>query len=367
MTQHANTKLRSEPTARPGINTGRRDPFTHLLKDLAVLVPLMLLLAGLLTALLAPGYLFNLRYSLAIGVSILVISHLLMAWRKAVKLDWMTSGSAITMGTGVGILIGSLANGTDPLLLIRSHPNLLVTILLISLVFGPAISYYFYSRGIIAETTAALRQEELERISSEQRLTEANLRMLQAQIEPHFLFNTLSTILSLIRSRPDKAEQMLGNFTDYLRASLQQTRVSRIGLKEELAIIQSYLDIMAVRMEKRLQYRIEVPPELDHVMLPPLLIQPLVENAVVHGLEPKAEGGSIIVRTELAGDRLVVEVSDSGDGISPSSSMGVGMSNIRERLQLLYRGEASLQLLAGVPNGTIVRLTIPMDNGDAHE
>lgn len=332
-----------------------------------MVVLLMLVLAGLLTALLEPGYLFHLRYTLAIGVSILLISHLLMAWRRTSHLDWMTSGSAITMGTGLGILLGTLANGADQLLLFEKHPNLLVTILLVSLVFGPAISYYFYSRGVIAETMAALHQEELERISSEQRLTEANFRMLQAQIEPHFLFNTLSNILSLIRTRPDTAEQMLGNFTDYLRASLQQTRVDRISLQEELAIVRSYLDIMTVRMEKRLQYHIDVPPELDNVMVPPLLIQPLVENAVKHGIEPKAEGGVITVHAERESDMLILEVIDTGEGISPLSSMGVGMTNIRDRLQLLYQGRASLQVRVSDPQGVTVRLTILLDAGNAHD
>jgi sensor histidine kinase YesM len=310
---------------------------------------------------------FDLRYSLSIGFSILLFSHLFMVWRGICNLDGITSGIAIILGTCLGIVLGTLANGINPLLLLQKHPNLLQILLLVSIVCGPAISYFFYSRGVLAEATAALRQEEIERISYEQRLAEANLRVLQAQIEPHFLFNTLSNVLSLIPTKPDMAEKMLSDFTCYLRASLQQTRLDRIRLAEELATVRSYLDIMAVRMVSRLQYHFEVVPELLDIMVPPLLIQPLVENAVEHGIDPKTEGGSITITVKKSGDMLLLEISDTGDGISLSSSMGVGMGNIRDRLQLLYGGEASFQVLPNTPHGTTIRLAIPIDTGENHD
>lgn len=333
------------------------------MRDLFIVITLMFVLAGLLNHLLEGGYFFNLRYCLAIGLSITLASHSLMKWRSAENLNWQTSLAAILIGTATGIVIGTFANGLNPVSLFEKHPGLLLALLVVSLICGPAISYFFYSQTTISETAAALRLEEIGRISYEQRLTEANFKILQAQIEPHFLFNTLSNVLSLIPTEPEKAEQMLSDFTTYLRASLQQTRSVRIRLEDELATVRAFLDIMAVRMESRLRYRIEVQSELLSVMVPPLLIQPLVENAVQHGIDPKPEGGSIVIKAGSSGGALILEISDSGNGIASSTPMGVGMSNIRERLNLFYNGEAAFQVLPNTPHGTTVRLTIPMITG----
>jgi sensor histidine kinase YesM len=320
----------------------------------------MFVLAGLLNVVLKGGYFFNLRYCLAIGLSITISSHFLMQWRSADNLNWQTSLAAILIGTAIGIVIGTVANGINPTAMIEKYPGLLLPLLVVSLICGPAISYFFYSQATISETAAALRQEEIERISYEQRLTEANFKILQAQIEPHFLFNTLSNVLSLIPTQPDKAGQMLSDFTTYLRASLQQTRSARIRLEDELATVRSFLDIMAVRMGSRLSYCIDVQPELLSVPVPPLLLQPLVENAVEHGIGPNPEGGTIAIKADSAEGMLQLEISDSGVGITSSSPVGVGMNNIRERLNLLYNGEASFKVLPNSPRGTTIRLAIPM-------
>jgi sensor histidine kinase YesM len=338
-------------------------PIKNVARDLLIVITLMFVLAGLINLIMSGGYLFNLIYCLAIGLSITLSSHFLMKWRCTDNLNWQTSLVAIFIGTAVGIVIGTVANGINPIIMIEKYPGLLLSLLVVSMICGPAISYFFYSQATISETAAALRQEEIERISYEQRLTEANFKILQAQIEPHFLFNTLSNVLSLISTRPDKAELMLSNFTAYLRASLQQTRSDRIRLEDELATVRAFLEIMAVRMENRLRYNIEVQSELLSMMVPPLLIQPLVENAVEHGIDPKPEGGSVTIKASSSEGMLMIEIGDSGDGISSSSPMGVGMSNIRERLNLLYNGEASFQVLPNSPNGTTVRLTIPMTTG----
>ena len=348
-------------------NQGPHSSRFRIIKELLAVILLMVVLAGLLSTADNTNYLFELRYCLAIGISIQLVSHLFMAWFRTDKVDWRTIAGAIIVGTGVGIVIGTLANGMNPLLLLEKYPNLLLSLLVVSMICGPAISYFFYSRAVISETKVALRQEELERISYQQRLTEANFRVLQAQIEPHFLFNTLSNILSLIRTKPDKAEQMLTNFTEYLRSSLQQTRTDRIELRDELTTIRAYLDIMTVRMENRLRYSIDVQPALLGVMIPPLLLQPLVENAVQHGIEPKPDGGVICLHAKQDGDMLILAISDTGVGISPSNSAGVGMANIRDRLHLMYHERARFQVMLNTPQGTIVRLTIPLDSGEDHE
>lgn len=335
-------------------------PLKNIVRDILIVVTLMFILAGLLNVLLEGGYLFNLRYCLAIGLSITLSSHVLMKWRDAQNLHWQTSLAAILIGTTAGIIIGTVANGINPVSMIEKYPGLLLALLVVSLICGPAISYFFHAQAAMSEAAAALRQEEVERISYEQRLTEANFKILQAQIEPHFLFNTLSNVLSLIPTDPDRAGQMLSDFTAYLRASLQQTRSDRIRLEDELATVRSFLDIMAVRMGSRLSYRMDIQPELLSALIPPLLVQPLVENAVEHGIDPKPEGGCITVTACTVEGKLQLEVSDSGDGITSSSPMGVGMNNIRERLNLLYNGDASFQVLPNSPHGTTIRLIIPM-------
>lgn len=332
-------------------------------RDLTIVVFQMLVLSGILTLLTGSEFMFQLRYSLAIGISVLVATYLLTLASGACTPNWKIAVVAILIGTTTGIIAGSIANDLNPLSLLENR-QFLITMLLVSIACGTAISYFFYSHGAIAATTAALRQEELERISYQQRLTEANFKVLQAQIEPHFLFNTLSNIISLIRTQPDKAEQMLGNFTEYLRAALHQTRSGSIALHAELATIRAYLDIMQVRMEKRLMYQITIQPDVEDVMLPPLLIQPLVENAIVHGIEPCPEGGIITVTAGIEGGMLILVVSDTGVGISTSGSAGVGMANIRERLHSFYHGEALFQVKPVLPHGTTVRLAIPISAGD---
>ena len=349
------------------IQNGRRqsvNPFVPLSafgKELALILVFMTLIAVLLTPVPEFQFWSSLGYSLPIGLSILLLSRILKVIRGVTRLDWKISIIAIPLGTGIGILIGSIANGTNPVRLLTDHPNTLVLTLAVSLVFGTIISYYFYSRGVIAETAVALRQEALERAAYEQRLTEANLRMLQAQIEPHFLFNTLSNILNLIPGEPEKAEQMLENFTKYLRASLQCTRSNYVTLNEEIEMLRAYLDIQSVRMGARLRYTLEIPMELHDFKIPPLLIQPLAENAIQHGLEPNAEGGELVIRARREDRALVIEISDTGLGISPNNAHGVGLANVRARLEALYPQRAELLMLPNRPHGLRVRLTIPVD------
>lgn len=335
-------------------------------RDMVINIILMFLLAGLLY-ILAGNFMIQLRYGLAISISTMLACHVIMALRGMRRLDWKTICGAMVTGMLPGIFIGTWLNGHSPSDMHTQHPSALLTVLAIAMICTVGFSYFFHSRQVIAETAAELRQQELERVTAEQQLTEANLRVLQAQIEPHFLFNTLSNILSLISTNPDKAERMLSNFTGYLRASLQQTRAERIELQDELATVRAFLEIMAVRMEKRLTYLIDVPPELYGVLIPPLLLQPLVENAIEHGIDPKPEGGTITVWAERDGDMLTLEVSDSGDGIKESNRLGVGMANIRERLKLLYHGKAGFQVKVAVPHGTTIRLTIPIESRGTHE
>jgi sensor histidine kinase YesM len=217
-------------------------------------------------------------------------------------------------------------------------------------------------RRLVRENTAALQQQQI--AEAGQLLAEARLRTLQAQIEPHFLYNTLANVVSLIGSEPDKAKHMLERLIDFLRASLSASRAEQATLGAELDLAAAYLDLLAVRMGARLRWRIEADETSRALPIAPMLIQPLVENAIMHGLEPKVDGGEILVRAAAGGSVLRIEVSDDGVGLgaaAPRPGGGVGLSNLRERLRSLHGAGAQLQLLENQPAGVTSRLLLPLD------
>ena len=207
---------------------------------------------------------------------------------------------------------------------------------------------------------ARLRAETIER-----QALQARLRLLQAQIEPHMLFNTLANLQGLIALDPARADTMLDQLIQFLRATLGATRADSTTLGEEFAAMEAYLGLMQVRMGERLAYRLELPAQLRGARLPPMLLQPLVENAIVHGLEPAIAGGEVLLAAEARDGLLDIQVRDTGIGPGAGSGQrkggGVGMDTTRERLRVLYGERASLILTPGQPHGTLVRLTLPME------
>ena len=202
-------------------------------------------------------------------------------------------------------------------------------------------------------------------IEAERRATEARLKLLQGQIEPHFLFNTLANVASLMEHDTPRARLMLETFVDYLRASLGSLRVAEHTLGDELALVEAYLKIIQIRMDTRLAYSIDVPDALRALALPALTLQPLVENAVLHGLEPKIEGGTVSVTARLEGRRLVLSVTDNGLGLGTTPAhqrrggSGTALANIRERLSEAHGSAAALTVTAGTSGGVRAMLTLP--------
>ena len=195
--------------------------------------------------------------------------------------------------------------------------------------------------------------------------TEAQLKLLQAQIEPHFLFNTLANVLSLIDADPPRARGMLEAFVDYLRHSLHQQRRDETSVGAELALAQAYLQLLAARMDDRLRFEIAASDAAREARIPPLLLQPLVENAIRHGLEPKIEGGTVRIDARCLGDRLQLAVTDDGQGLDAPRragirNNGVALANIRERLAARYGSRATLRLEPLQP-GTRALLDIPLE------
>ena len=222
-----------------------------------------------------------------------------------------------------------------------------------------------YKGRVKAEEAAAQATETAEAESLKRQVVEARMAAMQAQVEPHFLFNTLASIDHLIETDPPKASIMQKNLIALLRASMPTMREANASgvrdLGRELAVIQPYLEILKVRMEDRLQTQIDVPEGLRSAEFPPMMIQSLVENAIKHGLEPKPEGGSLVVRAEILHGKLAVTVADTGLGFgrAATAGTGIGLHNIRERLQLLYGGKASLTVRENTPSGTSVTISVP--------
>jgi signal transduction histidine kinase len=228
-----------------------------------------------------------------------------------------------------------------------------------SVVISLILSAVLYLREREARAEAELERARARGASMEREAIAANLRALQAQIEPHFLFNTLANVASLVDRDPREAKRMLERFIRFLRASLAATRMERTTLGAERELIAAYLDVLQVRMGERLRYEIDVAPELEAFPIAPMLLQPVVENAIRHGLEPKMDGGSVRVAARREGEEVVVEISDTGAGFAPKTGGGVGLSNLRERLRGLYGGRAALAIAEGPSGGTIVSLRIP--------
>ena len=234
-------------------------------------------------------------------------------------------------------------------------PALLLGSILVVLLITAAFQMFFWTKS---------RQ-----IQAEDRASEAQLRLLQAQIEPHFLFNTLANVSSLMEVDVVRARTMLEAFVDYLRASLSGLGHGRHTLGDEVDLVEAYMRIIKIRMEDRLDYRVDVPVALRALPLPPLTLQPLVENAIVHGLEPQIAGGRVRIDATSDGRRLVVTVADDGAGLPAADARragglragsGTALANIRQRLAQTHGLDASLAIEAVAPHGVRACLSLPL-------
>jgi sensor histidine kinase YesM len=288
------------------------------------------------------SYAVMLTYSVCIGISCWALidfgRHL---FASAAETGWPQGFAGLALplaGNAAGFLIGTLAADSwfgwstfDS----RSMPQLKLGAIT-STVAGIIICYYFYSLS---------KSAQLEREMSEARrqASEAKLKLLETRLEPHMLFNTLA----------------------YLRATLSASRAGTHPLSAEFERLRDYLELMAVRMGQRLSYELDLPPELAHHPVPPLLLQPLVENSIKHGLEPQVAGGQIRVQARRDGDQLVLEVIDTGVGCDPlsvSQAPGFGISQVRERLITAYGAAGALNLIAAHASGTGAEIRFPLNS-----
>ena len=240
---------------------------------------------------------------------------------------------------------------------IFKHPNPVFALIVASFIIKAVAGGKRRAELTADEATKRAETEQLERT-----VLEARMEALQAQIEPHFLFNTLASVDQLIQTDPPRASKMQQSLIRYLRSAMPQMREgSRPSLGQQVDLCSAFLEIMAVRMEGRLQPVVNVPEGLKSAVFPSMMLQTLVENAIKHGLEPKAEGGRIEIGAEIVEGQLAVHVLDTGIGFMPKAQSGVGLANVRERLKALYKDRAELIISVPPAGGTCATIKVPYE------
>ena len=274
------------------------------------------------------------------------------------------------LGHVLGTLLGDVYSDRSTWSLLSDKPRRMAYFLAISAGTGVMVSYFFYAQGKSAWLITELQ-------ATRQQTTEAQLRLLQSQLQPHMLFNSLANLRALINTDPLRATAMLDRFNDYLRATLSASRQPMHPLADEFDRLRDYLELMAMRMGPRLAYTLDLPDDLRAVPIPPLLLQSLVENAIAHGLEPYIAGGQVTVRVRSDGALLTIEIEDNGAGyaaLTESATLppvdsskdlykapnGFGISQVRERLANTYGDQGAIKIIAVRAGGTLASVQFPV-------
>lgn len=343
----------------PSIQPGDRfvpSPWRKV-RDIYVLVALFSALTAAAVTLASPslqGFLRWLFIAESIGLTAVTIGTLLgrlpqlrrLTPRKA---HLFIGGIAVPVGYVVGSSIAYGALG-EPLPIFQPEPRRLIALVATAL----AALFIVYLDAM----RQRIENEASARVEAQRFATESQLRLLRAQLEPHMLFNTLANMRSLVDVDPKLAQVMIDQLILYLRSALAASREESVTLRQEYAQLGAYLQIMALRMGTRLAYSLELPEGLEDFRVPPMLLQPLVENAIKHGIEPKVGASELRVDARRTGSAIEIEVTDSGLGLRGEHE-GYGLAHVRERLQAHYGGLATLALQANAPGGVRATVRIP--------
>jgi len=233
--------------------------------------------------------------------------------------------------------------------------------ILLPLFILAVVTKFFADRSRASQKVAEAKRKEADFARMEQQVTEAKLSALQAQVEPHFLYNTLASVQALTEVDPAKANEMTGHLIQYLRNALPKMRESVSTVGQEVELVRAYLSILQMRMGQRLSFEIDVPEALKAMPFPPLMLPSLVENSIKHGLEPQREGGMVKITASAEDGRLRMIVTDTGRGFGETVGAGVGLANIRERLAALYGDNAKFTLEANEPRGVVATIEVPAE------
>lgn len=326
----------------------------NLLLSVVIAVLFNTAIAGLLTLVGFERFWINFVFSQCIGLSIFAVNASVLCRIEDARRRRYVMMFAFPASILFGVQLGAWLTGVGD----WSEPQAWIAVV-IGLFFGGigAITAFLSLR--IEQLDGEVRQRRMKEAEIARRETEAQLRMLQAQIEPHFLFNTLANVGSLIDSDPAQAKRLLERLNDWLRIALQRTRSERSTLGDELDMLDNYLQILRIRFGERLRWAVEVDAGCRSAPFPPMLLQPLVENAVRHGIEPKVGGGCIDIRAAQDGASLRIEVRDDGAGLSAEGGNGTGLANVRARLAALYGMQGRLEMRANAGGGVTAILELP--------
>ena len=257
--------------------------------------------------------------------------------------------AAVIPFTVLAIYVFATPAGDPPFYRVESRVNGFFHTTMVALVIAPW-----------ATVAALFNQGEFEKERLERQALDARLRLIESQIEPHFLFNTLANVRELVEEGSPQAAKVLNSLIAYLRASVPRLHDPATTMGHELQLVKAYLELMQMRMPDRLQFAVDADPATHAVRCPPTTILTLVENAVRHGIDPSEEGGRIDVRARLRDGRCIAEVSDTGVGLSDASpGTGSGLTTLRERLQLAFGGKAQLRIQSLGPHGVRAEVEFP--------
>lgn len=332
-----------------------RHPYLPTWRQLAAVELYTVLLVSGLTALTRQPFLEALLHVAPVSLVQLATYCAVSHWRPR----WIPLSLARMAAVGLSAPVAAIAVMVMP---DERHPPgylattkgaaSLIALTLITVLFG----LLFTGVALYLQRKERERQAERERLALERDLLDARLRLLQAQIEPHFLFNTLANVLALVESGSAQAAPVLRHLIAYLRAAMPRLTDADATLDTELQLVRAYLELMRMRMPDRLQFTLAVAPALHGLRFPAMTLLTLVENAVKHGIDPSMTGGQIAVGGRREQDNVVLWVEDNGVGLSESAGPGTGLANVKARLQGCYGSSARIEMHEAAPHGLRVEL-----------
>jgi two-component sensor histidine kinase len=293
-----------------------------------------------------------------VGLSILLSWTMASNWKQKRVPPLFVQLCSVVLGSNVGGVLVVLVKGYELDQVIK-NPEGLINLIALGVMWGAFIILIVIAREREARAQAAMHQAEAERHLHGKQLLEARLQLMQAQIEPHFLFNALGSVHHLIETDTLAASRMLGDLIKYLRAAMPQMRENTTTIGREAELVRAYLSIQRVRMGNRVDVALDIPEALKEEAFPPMMLLTLVENAVKHGFEAQGGSGSIQVRVRGENGETMVEVCDTGVGLRTDQPDGVGLTNVRERLKALYGDAARLVLEENAPRGVRALISVP--------
>jgi signal transduction histidine kinase len=341
----------TEPTEAP-VLTGR---------SVAIALLLALLVALALNPFFGPPFPVVLGRTMFLAMLLLLAYTAARQWAPRWLPRWVAQLLAVAFAAPLGTLVVYLLSVGGNLSALMSTPFALGFLLIAGsgLVLGLIVAFAALYRERDAQARTDALQFALERSQLEKQALDARLSLLQAQIEPHFLFNTLANVQALVEGGSPRAAPVLKSLIAYLKAAMPRLHGQAPTLGDEEALVRAYLDLMLMRMPDRLRFTLHIDPALRPLRFPPMALLTLVENAVRHGIDPGEEGGQITVGAERVGEGVRLWVEDTGVGMAENAQPGTGLANLRQRLQAVYGPRAELRLHETLPHGVRAELILP--------